>query len=48
MLKDGSDMRDIWSMVVNNAVFLKVGAILFGSGYVLIAYLEGELVEKLG
>jgi chromate transporter len=29
-------------------VFLKIGAILFGSGYVLVAYLEGELVEKLG
>ena len=29
-------------------VFLKIGAVLFGSGYVLIAYLEGELVESLG
>ncbi len=29
-------------------VFLKVGAILYGSGYVLIAFLEGELVERLG
>jgi chromate transporter len=29
-------------------VFLKVGAILFGSGYVLVAYLDGELVEGLG
>lgn len=28
--------------------FLKIGAILFGSGYVLVAYLEAELVEKLG
>lgn len=28
-------------------VFLKVGAILFGSGYVLVAYLDAELVEKL-
>ncbi|MEW6536379.1 MAG: chromate efflux transporter [Candidatus Auribacterota bacterium] len=28
--------------------FLKIGCILFGSGYVLIAYLEGELVERLG
>lgn len=27
--------------------FLKIGAILFGSGYVLVAYLEGELVDKL-
>jgi chromate transporter len=26
-------------------IFLKVGAVLYGSGYVLFAYLEGELVE---
>lgn len=30
------------------AVFLKIGAVLFGSGYVLVAYLETELIEKLG
>ena len=29
-------------------VFLKVGSVLFGSGYVLVAYLDGELVETLG
>ncbi|WNJ19997.1 chromate efflux transporter [Pontibacter sp. G13] len=29
-------------------VMLKIGAVLFGSGYVLIAYLEGELVNNLG
>lgn len=28
--------------------FLKVGAILYGSGYVLIAFLEGGLVQELG
>lgn len=28
-------------------VFLKIGAVLFGSGYVLVAYLDGELVETL-
>lgn len=28
-------------------IFLKMGAVLFGSGYVLVAYLEGELVTKL-
>lgn len=28
--------------------FLKVGAILYGSGYVLVAFLEGGLVEGLG
>ena len=28
--------------------FLKIGSILFGSGYVLIAFLEGELVNQYG
>ena len=28
--------------------FLKIGCVLFGSGYVLIAYLEGEFVNRLG
>jgi len=28
--------------------FLKVGSILYGSGYVLVAYLEGGLVQDLG
>jgi chromate transporter len=28
--------------------FLKVGAVLYGSGYVLIAYLEGGLVHEMG
>ncbi len=28
--------------------FLKIGAILYGSGYVLIAFLEGGLVQRLG
>lgn len=28
--------------------FLKIGAILYGSGYVLVAFLEGGLVEELG
>jgi chromate transporter len=30
------------------AVFLKAGALLFGSGYVLLAFLRGDLVERLG
>ncbi len=29
-------------------VFLKVGAVLFGSGYVLLAFLQGDLVQRLG
>jgi chromate transporter len=28
--------------------FLKVGAILYGSGYVLVAFLQGDLVERYG
>jgi chromate transporter len=28
--------------------FLKVGSVLFGSGYVLIAFLQGEIVDKYG
>ena len=28
-------------------VFLKAGALLYGSGYVLLAYLRGDLVERL-
>lgn len=29
-------------------VFLKIGSILYGSGYVLIAFLQTDLVERLG
>jgi chromate transporter len=29
-------------------VFLKVGALLFGSGYVLVAFLRADLVDRLG
>jgi chromate transporter len=29
-------------------IFLKVGAVLYGSGYVLFAFLEGELVRQRG
>ncbi len=29
-------------------IFLKIGAVLFGSGYVLFAYLDGELIKNLG
>ena len=29
-------------------VFLKIGAILFGSGYVLVAYMEGEFIHSRG
>jgi chromate transporter len=29
-------------------VFLKIGAVLFGSGYVLLAFLRADLVQRLG
>ena len=28
--------------------FLRIGAVLYGSGYVLLAFLQGELVDRLG
>ena len=28
--------------------FLKIGAVLYGSGYVLLAFLRGDFVERLG
>jgi len=36
---------DLWLLA---GVFLKAGALLFGSGYVLLAYLRGDLVLRLG
>jgi chromate transporter len=36
------------SLVELGLFFLKVGATLYGSGYVLVAYLQGGLVEQLG
>lgn len=29
-------------------VFLKIGAVLYGTGYVLVAFLEGDLVQRYG
>ncbi len=36
------------SLWLLTAVFLKVGAIVFGSGYVLLAFLRADLVQHLG
>ena len=33
----------VWKL---GAFFLKVGSVLYGSGYVLVAFLEGDLVER--
>jgi chromate transporter len=36
------------NLVTLAAVFLKAGALLYGSGYVLLAFLRGDLVDRLG
>jgi len=36
------------NLVTLAGVFLKAGALLYGSGYVLVAFLRGDLVERLG
>ncbi|MDX1612094.1 MAG: chromate efflux transporter [Candidatus Thermoplasmatota archaeon] len=36
------------SLVKLGSFFLKVGAVLYGSGYVLVAFLEGDLVHGYG
>ena len=36
------------SLLTLGAVFLKAGALLYGSGYVLLAFLRGDLVKRLG
>jgi chromate transporter len=41
----GMSSLGLWPLF---AVFLKVGAILFGSGYVLLAFLRADLVQRLG
>ncbi|MEM7725701.1 MAG: chromate efflux transporter [Cyanobacteria bacterium P01_A01_bin.45] len=41
----GTVTPSIWQL---GLFFLKVGTVLFGSGYVLIAFLEGELVNQYG
>lgn len=38
---DGRLLELFWTM-------LKIGAVLYGSGYVLIAFLEGDFVDRLG
>ena len=36
------------NLLTLGAVFLKAGALLYGSGYVLLAFLRGDLVVRLG
>ena len=35
----------VWSLFL---IFLKIGSVLFGSGYVLLAFLRADFVERLG
>ena len=44
-------IKPLGAVITNKSIFLtflKIAMVLFGSGYVLIAYLDAELVEKLG
>jgi chromate transporter len=41
----GAAAGSLWTLF---GVFLKTGALLFGSGYVLLAFLRADLVERLG
>ena len=48
ILRQGLDATaglSLWSL---GLFFLKIGAVLYGSGYVLVAFLQGGLVDKLG
>jgi chromate transporter len=36
---------DLWTLFLS---FLKIGSVLYGSGYVLLAFLRGDFVERLG
>ena len=45
MVAAGAEPSDLFTI---GAVFLKAGAFLYGSGYVLIAFLQGDLVERFG
>jgi chromate transporter len=36
------------NLLTLGTVFLKAGALLYGSGYVLLAFLRGDLVDRLG
>ncbi len=37
-----------FSVVQMGLIFLKIGAVLYGSGYVLLAFLRADFVERLG
>ena len=39
---------DEWSLTRLGLIFLKIGSVLYGSGYVLLAFLQSDLVDRLG
>ena len=41
----GPSAVSLWPLF---AIFLKIGSVLFGSGYVLLAFLRADFVERLG
>jgi chromate transporter len=45
MLATARDEVGLWQLFL---VFLRIGSVLYGSGYVLLAFLDGELVDRLG
>ena len=45
MARAAAILPPLWPLLL---VFLKIGSVLFGSGYVLIAFLRADLVERLG
>jgi chromate transporter len=47
-LAAGSAAASSVSLASLFGVFLKIGSVLFGSGYVLLAFLRADLVERLG
>jgi chromate transporter len=41
----GLSTFNLWNLFLT---FLKIGSVLYGSGYVLLAFLRGDFVERLG
>jgi chromate transporter len=48
LLPAGAALTEIVSSGSIFLLFLRVGSVLYGSGYVLLAFLRGELVERAG
>ena len=47
-LSQAADVARDYSHVTLGLTFLKIGALLYGSGYVLVAFLQRDFVENLG